>query len=290
MDHLWGVDRLASLNPTTGTRAWYGYDGQGSARQLLNDAGHVTASANYDPYGSPEGAALPSPFGYTGELTDPATGSQYLRARWYRPGQGSLLGVDPLLAQTGQAYSYAGDNPANGSDPSGRCTVRLGGRAYSYLGAEGPGPCSDVLTAALAGAYRADGTLPCLRVLPGRVELLGNGVVPAFVGQPVEAGLPVLGAAPLLALGALGTGEGTTLGEAIAIGIARALPEGLPEGIIGVGVAIFAGILIGVLTVGATGTAQQPEDFNQMRYAFRCSGGERVCELGVDNRSTRGVS
>ena len=74
MDHLWGVDRLASLNPTTGTRAWYGYDGQGpptavgTRRQLLNDAGHVTASASYDPYGTPEGAALPSPSGYTGRI------------------------------------------------------------------------------------------------------------------------------------------------------------------------------------------------------------------------------
>ena len=46
VDQLWGVDRLASLNPGTGTRAWYGYDGQGTARQLLNEAGHVTASAN----------------------------------------------------------------------------------------------------------------------------------------------------------------------------------------------------------------------------------------------------
>ena len=119
VDQLWGLDRMAALNPATRVRAWYGYDGQGSARQLLNDAGHVTASASYDPYGGPEGAALPSPFGYTGELTDPATGSQYLRARWYRPGQGTLLGVDPLLAQTGQAYSYAIDNPVNMADPSG---------------------------------------------------------------------------------------------------------------------------------------------------------------------------
>jgi len=142
VDQLWGTDRLASLNPATGVRAWYGYDGQGSARQLLNDAGHVTASANYDPYGGPEGAALPSPFGYTGELTDPATGSQYLRARWYRPGQGTLLGVDPALDSTGQTYSYASDNPANGADPSGQCTLHGKRGTYNLAGVGGSGPCT----------------------------------------------------------------------------------------------------------------------------------------------------
>ena len=47
------------------------------AYQIRRVSCHLAASANYDPYGSPEGAALPSPFGYTGELTDPATGSQF---------------------------------------------------------------------------------------------------------------------------------------------------------------------------------------------------------------------
>ena len=147
VDQLWGLDRLASLNAATGARAWYGYDGQGSARQLLNDAGHVTASANYDPYGGPEGAALPSPFGYTGELTDPATGSQYLRARWYRPGQGTLLGVDPALDSTGKPYSYASDNPVNGNDPSGRCTFP-GGQLAGVLG---EGSCGAAILAHFQG-------------------------------------------------------------------------------------------------------------------------------------------
>ena len=142
VDQLWGLDRMAALNPATRVRAWYGYDGQGSARQLLNDAGHVTASASYDPYGGPEGAALPSPFGYTGELTDPATGSQYLRARWYRPGQGTLLGVDPALDSTGQPYSYASDNPTNGSDPSGQCTLHGKRGTYNLAGVGGSGPCT----------------------------------------------------------------------------------------------------------------------------------------------------
>ena len=41
--------------------------------------------------------------------------------RYYDPGTGQFLSVDPLVDQTGQAYSYAGDDPVNGSDPSGLC-------------------------------------------------------------------------------------------------------------------------------------------------------------------------
>ena len=130
MDQLWGLDRLASLNPATGARAWYGYDGQGSTRQLLNDAGHVAASASYDPYGGPEGAALPSPFGYTGELTDPATGSQFTvpgtRTRVPATHAGSSAPPGTLcwgwslhLDSTGQPHRYASNSPATGSDVDG---------------------------------------------------------------------------------------------------------------------------------------------------------------------------
>lgn len=75
------ADRLASRIPRTGTRTWYGYDATqgvpGSARQPLNDAGHAVANGELDPYGTPEGTALPVPFGYTGRLIDPATGGQF---------------------------------------------------------------------------------------------------------------------------------------------------------------------------------------------------------------------
>lgn len=96
-DYLYRQERLAATSG--GTRTWYGTDGQGSVRQLLNDAGHAMAGWNYDPYGQVEAGgaftAAAGSFGYTGELTDAATGSQYLRARWYQPGTGQLLGVDP---------------------------------------------------------------------------------------------------------------------------------------------------------------------------------------------------
>lgn len=40
-------------------------------------------------------------------------------ARWYDPGTGQFLSVDPDLAETDQPYAYAGDDPVNESDPTG---------------------------------------------------------------------------------------------------------------------------------------------------------------------------
>src|SRR6185437_9383847 len=77
---------------------------------------------NYDPFGQIEaGSSLIGPFGYTGELQDGTTGQEYLRARWYQPGSGTLLGVDPLLGLTEQPYAYGGDSPVVESDPLGLC-------------------------------------------------------------------------------------------------------------------------------------------------------------------------
>lgn len=39
--------------------------------------------------------------------------------RYYDPGTGEFLTVDPLVDQTGQAYQYTGGDPVNASDPSG---------------------------------------------------------------------------------------------------------------------------------------------------------------------------
>ena len=45
--------------------------------------------------------------------------------RYYDPGTGQFLNVDPLVEQTGQAYAYTGDDPVNGVDPNGAAASPL---------------------------------------------------------------------------------------------------------------------------------------------------------------------
>jgi len=42
--------------------------------------------------------------------------------RYYDPTTGDFLTVDPMVAETQQPYYYAGDDPVNNSDPTGRAT------------------------------------------------------------------------------------------------------------------------------------------------------------------------
>ncbi len=142
-DYLNGRDTAPLAALTGGTRTWYGVDGQGSVRQSLDDSGTILGVQNYDPFGQIEAGSSPiGPFGYTGELQDPTTGQEYLRARWYQPGSGTLLGVDPELATTGQPYSYANDDPVNGSDPSGACFEEQGNLLLVYKQVTNPRACT----------------------------------------------------------------------------------------------------------------------------------------------------
>ncbi|WP_051970337.1 RHS repeat-associated core domain-containing protein [Kitasatospora azatica] len=95
--------------------------------QLQVDAKTLTVTRRaFDPYGNPRGT-VPGTWadnsGYLGQPTDPTTGLDLLGARHYDPALGRFLTADPLLEtddpnQIG-GYTYAGDNPSTGSDPTG---------------------------------------------------------------------------------------------------------------------------------------------------------------------------
>ncbi|MEU2779228.1 RHS repeat-associated core domain-containing protein [Streptomyces sp. NPDC007162] len=70
--------------------------------------------------------------GYLGQPTDATTGLDLLGARNYDPAQGRFLTPDPIF-QAGDpnqmgGYTYAADNPASSSDPTGCCCSVRGRR------------------------------------------------------------------------------------------------------------------------------------------------------------------
>jgi hypothetical protein len=66
-----------------------------------------------------------------------------LVGRYYDPATGQFLNVDPDVAQTGQPYAYTGDDPVNGVDPLGLCTISGEGQLYA-------GPCATTGAEAIA--------------------------------------------------------------------------------------------------------------------------------------------
>jgi RHS repeat-associated protein len=138
--YLYGPDRmpLAQLTEIQGVTSvvYLHHDQQGSTRLVTNSAGSPVYSVTYDPYGKPVATTGANPgirHGYNGEYTDPETGFQYLRARFYDPGTGQFLSRDPANAMTRSAYGYVGGNPLNATDPSGLFGIPFTDRCIDIL-------------------------------------------------------------------------------------------------------------------------------------------------------------
>jgi RHS repeat-associated protein len=121
--YVYGPEGLPIEQIASETSTWLHHDAAGSTRLLTAQAGTVSGAYSFTPYGATEGhtGSATTPLGYDGQYTSSSTGLIYLRARTYDPLTGQFLSVDPALAQTGEAYSYAGDNPVNRGDPTGWC-------------------------------------------------------------------------------------------------------------------------------------------------------------------------
>ncbi len=82
---------------------------------------HAVSTVSYNAYGAVVGHTgnNATPIGYAGTYTDPVTGFLHMVHRYYDPTTGQFLSRDPDLATTHQPYEYAGDDPANLTDPTG---------------------------------------------------------------------------------------------------------------------------------------------------------------------------
>ncbi|WIX90340.1 RHS repeat-associated core domain-containing protein [Amycolatopsis sp. DG1A-15b] len=146
---------------------WFVHDQVGSTIGLLDSAGAVAATYSYSPYGTVTATgSAGTPLRYTGQYTDAESGLVYLRARYYDPATALFLTLDPMVDTTRAPYAYAGDNPVNYTDPTGKCSF------WSCLG-EG------LMVAGIAAAAVGCAVLePC-----GGLALAGAGAVSAGAGM-----------------------------------------------------------------------------------------------------------
>jgi len=108
-------------------------DALGSPVAVTNSTGVVVERREYEPYGKQTQPALANGPGYTGHVSDAATGLDYMQQRYYDPGIGRFLSVDPVVTDGNAGtnfnrYKYANNNPYKFTDPDGResANVTLG--------------------------------------------------------------------------------------------------------------------------------------------------------------------
>ncbi|MCI8335507.1 MAG: hypothetical protein HFH25_13155, partial [Lachnospiraceae bacterium] len=100
----YGLQRLSYQDTGSGDLFTYLYDGRGSVSNVTFQSGGSVISYFYDAYGTASAysstgsrspaSALGNPYDYNGEFTDPATGFQYLRSRYYNSRTGNFLTED----------------------------------------------------------------------------------------------------------------------------------------------------------------------------------------------------
>ncbi|MBU3978757.1 RHS repeat-associated core domain-containing protein [Patescibacteria group bacterium] len=110
------------------TCIYYLEDGLGNVRFITSRSGTNVRSYTYDPFGNitgTQGTLTGNRYQFQTQQNDSESGMYYLRARYYDPTTGRFISRDPVKGtlvnpQTQNPYAYAGNNPVNISDPSGK--------------------------------------------------------------------------------------------------------------------------------------------------------------------------
>ena len=123
----------------SGVVSYQHVDGLGSPVAASNSAGQITERNWYEPYGQAISKTVDG-VGYTGHVADASSGMLYMQQRYYDPGIGRFLSVDPVTADSSTGgnfnrYWYANNNPYKFKDPDGRIAETVWDVANIAMGA-----------------------------------------------------------------------------------------------------------------------------------------------------------
>ena len=157
--------RETPLGTSNHTVTYQHTDALGSPVAVTNQAGQVIDRTQWEPYGAAIGKPAYDGIGYTGHAMDGVTGLTYMQQRYYDPGIGRFLSVDPVTADgnTGgnfNRYWYANNNPYRFLDPDGRAARSICDKT--------PGRCDAVILVNPTSAQRtAMASVPFRKVRTG---------------------------------------------------------------------------------------------------------------------------
>jgi len=123
---------VASLAPAHAqtTVRYLHTDALGTVVAKTDANGNVVERTTFEPYGAVVGGAVADGPGYTGHVSDAATGLSYMQQRYYDPEVGLFLSIDPVAVngpKNNSRYAYAANNPYRFIDPDGRDCISKDG-------------------------------------------------------------------------------------------------------------------------------------------------------------------
>jgi RHS repeat-associated protein len=139
---------LALVSQTrSGTTSWYGFDGQGNVRFLMNGSGTITDSYDYDAFGRllAQTGTTSNSCRFAGQQWDSDLGLYYMRARYLKTDLGRFWTSDTLEGSQDEPlglhrYLYCNGTPINEIDPSGEIYVPsrsdIGNYIHWYIGTD----------------------------------------------------------------------------------------------------------------------------------------------------------
>ena len=140
----------------------------------------------YDPFGNVQGSgsnAVPNTLQFAGREYDAETQLYYDRARYIDPSIGRFVSGDPYgLAGGINAYTFVGNDPVNGWDPSGMCQdfkdTGLGLSEHLIIG-----------SALVWGASRIHEIVPLYPAFPSALDALATAAAIGFVHETADRDL-----------------------------------------------------------------------------------------------------